>query len=169
MKLDKLPLIKIRPARSSSNGANMITVHFDGLCYPKNPCGVAAYGYLISRDDQVIHKGFGAVGEGKGMTNNVAEYEGLKAAARWLKDNEINGKITIKGDSQLVIKQMKGEWQVNSATSRKYVPEIKRLLEGMDVSFVWTPREKNEEADKLSRVAYERYMKQKKNPKGIKF
>jgi len=139
----------------------MITVYFDGLCYPKNPCGVAAYGYLICRDDQAIHKGFGAVGEGKGMTNNVAEYEGLKAAAQWLKDNEINERIIIKGDSQLVIKQMKGEWQVNSATSRKYVPEIKRLLEGMDVSFVWTPREENEEADKLSRVAYERYKKSK--------
>ncbi len=161
MRSDKLPLIKIRPVRSSSNGANMITVHFDGLCYPKNPCGVAAYGYLIRRDDQVIHKGFGAVGEGKGMTNNVAEYEGLKAAAQWIRDNKINEKTIIKGDSQLVIKQMKGEWQINSATSKKYVPEIKRLLEGMDVSFIWTPREKNEEADKLSRVAYERYKKSK--------
>ena len=146
----------------------MITVYFDGLCYPRNPCGVAAYGYLIYRDDQIIHKGFGAVGEGKGMTNNVAEYEGLKAAVRWLEDNKINERIIIKGDSQLVIKQMKGEWQVNSATSKKYVPEIKRLLQGMDVSFVWTPREENEEADKLSRVAYERYRSQKQNKERIK-
>lgn len=139
----------------------MITVCFDGLCYPKNPCGVAAYGYLIYRDNRLMHKGFGAVGEGKGMTNNVAEYEGLKAAAQWLKDNKINEKTIIKGDSQLVIKQMKGEWQVNSATSKKYVPEIKLLLGGMDVSFVWTPREENQEADELSRVAYERYKKSK--------
>lgn len=135
----------------------MITVYFDGLCYPKNPCGVAAYGYLIYRDGELIHRGFRAVGEGRGMTNNVAEYEGLKAASMWLQDNEIKEKILIKGDSQLVMKQMKGEWQVNSTTSKKYVPEIKRLLQGMDVTFQWVPREKNEEADKLSRVAYERF------------
>lgn len=138
-------------------GIPMITVYFDGLCYPRNPCGVAAYGYLIYRDGEPIHKGFGAVGEGKGMTNNVAEYEGLKAAVQWLKDNGIKEKIVIKGDSQLVIKQMKGEWQVNSATSKKYVPVIKKLMEGMDVSLLWVAREENEEADKLSRVGYERY------------
>jgi ribonuclease HI len=143
----------------------MITAYFDGLCYPKNPCGVAAYGYLIYRDGEIIHRGFRAVGEGKGMTNNVAEYEGLKAAAMWLHDNGIEEKILIKGDSQLVMKQMKGEWQVNSATSKKYVPEIKLLLQGMDVTFQWVPREKNEEADKLSRVAYERFRKLQKELK----
>jgi ribonuclease HI len=140
----------------------MITVYFDGLCYPKNPCGVAAYGYLIYRDEKIIHRGFRAVGEGKGMTNNVAEYEGLKAAAMWLQDNGIKEKILIKGDSQLVMKQMKGDWQVNSVTSKKYVPEIKQLLQGMDVTFQWVPREKNEEADKLSRVAYERFREKQK-------
>ncbi len=86
----------------------MITVYFDGLCYPKNPGGVAAYGYLVRRDGELIHKGFGAVGEGKGMTNNVAEYEGLRAAAQWLQDEGIEEKLVIKGDSQLVIKQMTG-------------------------------------------------------------
>ena len=135
----------------------MITVFFDGLCYPKNPCGVAAYGYLAYRDGQMIHRGFRAVGEGKGMTNNVAEYEGLMAAALWLKDMGIDEKIVIKGDSQLVIKQMKGEYKISSATSKKYVPQIKQLLQGMDVSFVWIPREENEEADKLSRLAYKRF------------
>jgi ribonuclease HI len=139
----------------------MITVYFDGLCYPKNPCGVAAYGYLIYRDGQPIYKGFRAVGEGKGMTNNMAEYEGLMAAAQWLRDEGIEEKIVIKGDSQLVIKQMKGEWKINSATSKKYVPQIRRLLQGKEVSFSWIPREENEEADQLSRVACERYKSQR--------
>jgi ribonuclease HI len=67
----------------------------------------------------------------------------------------------IKGDSQLVIKQMKGEYRVNSATSKKYVPEIKRLLAGKEVSFSWVPREENEVADGLSRVAYESYCRRK--------
>jgi ribonuclease HI len=143
----------------------MITIHFDGLCYPKNPGGVAAYGYLAHRDGKLIHQGFRAVGEGKGMTNNVAEYEGLMAAAQWIADEEITEKIVIKGDSELVIKQMNGQYRVNSATSKKYVPEIKLLLQGKDVSLVWVPREENEEADKLSRVAYERYKQYKKDGK----
>jgi len=143
----------------------MITINFDGLCYPKNPGGAAAYGYLVSRDGKPIWRGFGGVGEGKGMTNNVAEYEALMAAAQWLVDEEIDEKILIKGDSELVIKQMKGQYKVTSATSKKYVPEIKRLLQGKDVSFEWVPREENEEADGLSRMGYESYIRRKRgNP-----
>jgi ribonuclease HI len=139
----------------------MMTVYFDGLCYPKKPGGVAAYGYPIYRDEELIHKGFGAVGEGRGMTNNVAEFEGLKAALQWINDNGIDDKIVIRGDSQLVIKQMKGDWQIKSGTSKRYVPEIRELMEDRDVSFAWIPRAENEMADKLSRVVYERYQKQK--------
>ena len=139
----------------------MITVYFDGLCYPKNPCGVAAYGYLIYEDGELLHKGFGAVGEGPGMTNNVAEYEGLLAALFWIKDNGLNGKVVVRGDSQLVINQISGRWQVKSGTSSKYVPEIKEMMNGMDVVLEWIPREKNGEADELSRLAYERYMAKK--------
>ena len=138
-------------------GENLITVYFDGLCYPKNPGGIAAYGYLIYRDGDIIHKGFGAVGEGKGMTNNVAEYEGLKAALHWIVDNGIDEEIVVKGDSQLVIKQMKGDWEIKSTTSKKYAPEIRKLLVGRKSSFVWIPREENEMADALSRKAYEAY------------
>lgn len=140
----------------------MIAIYFDGLCYPRNPGGVAAYGYLVYRDGELIWRGFGTVGEGRGMTNNVAEFEGLFAAARWLADEGIDEKIQIKGDSELVIKQMKGEYKVSSATSKKYVPEIKRLLKGKDVSFSWVPRAENEEADRLSRVAYESFCNRKK-------
>jgi ribonuclease HI len=140
----------------------MITVYFDGLCYPKNPGGVAAYGYVVYRDGEQIWRGFGGVGEGRGMTNNVAEYEGLMAAAQWLVDEGVEDKILIKGDSELVVKQMKGEYRVSSATSKKYVPEIKRLLQGKDVSFLWVPREENEEADGLSRMGYESYLRHKK-------
>ena len=140
----------------------MITIYFDGLCYPKNPGGVAAYGYLVYRDGEPIWRGFGGVGEGRGMTNNVAEYEALMAAAQWLVDEEIEDKILIKGDSELVIKQMKGQYKISSATSKKYVPEIKKLLQGKDVSFSWVPRDDNEEADRLSRMGYESYLKRKK-------
>jgi ribonuclease HI len=113
--------------------------------------------YFVKINGELIHEGWGAVGEGKGMTNNVAEYEGLLAAMRWAKKNGVKEKIVIKGDSQLVIKQIRGEWQVNSATSKRYVPEIKKLSQGLEVSLQWVRREENQEADELSRRAYREY------------
>src|SRR5665647_3789529 len=97
----------------------MITIYFDGLCRPRNPCGIATYGYVIYQDTEKVNSGFGVVGSGAGMTNNVAEYSALKHAAEWVSRNGIVDEIFIKGDSQLVIHQMTGTWQVKSETSKK--------------------------------------------------
>jgi ribonuclease HI len=132
----------------------MITIYFDGLCRPKNPGGVATYGYVIYKDGQKVKSGCGVVGSGAGMTNNVAEYSALKHAMEWISRNSVKDEIVIKGDSQLVIHQMNGTWQIKSATSKKFVPEIQRMLEGRKTRFVWIPREQNAEADQLSNVAY---------------
>jgi len=72
----------------------------------------------------------------------------------WVSRNGGDDEIVIKGDSQLVIHQMNGIWKIKSATSKKFVPEIHRLLEGRKTSFIWIPREQNVEADQLSNVAY---------------
>ena len=53
----------------------------------KNPGGVATYGYLIYRDGEKIQRGYGVIGSGAGMTNNVAEYSALKQAAEWVSQN----------------------------------------------------------------------------------
>lgn len=132
----------------------MITIYFDGLCRPKNPGGVATYGYVIYQDGKKVKSGCGVVGSGAGMTNNVAEYSALKHAMEWVIRNGMKDEIVIKGDSQLVVHQMNGTWQIKSATSKKFVPEIRRLLEGRKTSFVWIPREQNAEADLLSNIAY---------------
>ena len=133
----------------------MITIYFDGLCRPKNPGGVATYGYLIYRDGKKVNSGYGVIGSGPGMTNNVAEYSALKHAAEWVNWHGGDEEIEIKGDSQLVIHQMNGTWQVRSTTSKKFVPEIRRLLEGRKIQFIWIPREQNVEADELSNLAYD--------------
>ena len=132
----------------------MITIFFDGLCRPKNPGGVATYGYVIYHDGKKVKSGCGVVGSGAGMTNNVAEYSALKRAVEWVIRNGDKDTMVIKGDSQLVIHQMNGTWQIKSETSKKFVPEIRRLLEGRQTSFVWIPREQNAEADLLSNIAY---------------
>jgi len=135
----------------------MITIFFDGLCEPRNPGGIATYGYVIYKDGKPIKRGCNAIGEGHGMTNNVAEYSALKRAVEWINEQKIVDDILIKGDSQLVINQMQGSWQIKSETSQRFVPQIRKLLKGKKVRFMWIPREQNAEADMLSNVAYKRY------------
>jgi len=101
-----------------------------------------------------VKSGCGVVGAGAGMTNNVAEYSALKHAMEWVSRNGMKDEIVLKGDSRLVIHQMNGTWQIKSATSKKFVPEIRRLMEGRKTRFVWIPREQNAEADLLSNIAY---------------
>ncbi|MBU4501112.1 MAG: ribonuclease HI family protein [Nanoarchaeota archaeon] len=135
----------------------MITIYFDGLCKP-HPGGVATYGYVVYQDGKAIKKGCRVIGEGEGMTVNVAEYSALKRALEWLNEQGINDDIVVKGDSMLVINQMKGLYRIKSKTSKFFVPIIQKLLERKKICFVWIPREENMEADMLSNVAYKRYM-----------
>jgi len=132
----------------------MITLYFDGLCRPRNPGGVATYGYVIYKDGKKVKRGSGVVGSGGGMTNNVAEYSALNHAAEWIVQHCPDDEIVINGDSMLVIHQMSGTWQIHSVTSKKFVPAIRMLLEGRKARFVWIPRAQNAEADLLSNLAY---------------
>ena len=46
-------------------------------------------------------------------TNNVAEYNGLIAALQWAVDNNVTA-ITVKGDSLLIVEQMRGNYKVKN-------------------------------------------------------
>ena len=133
-------------------------IFFDGLCEP-NPRGIATYGFAIYFNGKSLHKGSGIIGRGKGMTNNVAEYTALLEALKWLQKHH-TGKfeeITIKGDSNLVIQQMRGIYKIKSKTSKKFVPLIKAEMEKLKpnkTEYKWIPREENKEADLMSRIAY---------------
>ena len=146
----------------------LYVVYFDGLCEPCNPGGIAAYGYVIYQGQDALRVKIKSdaqiIGEGEEMANNVAEYSGLMGAACWLSRHVVKIKtagnperITIRGDSQIVINQMKGIWEVKSETSQRFVPLIRKLLDGYDVTFEWVPREENKEADMLCSMAYKQY------------
>jgi len=150
-----------------------VTIYFDGACEPKNPGGTATYGLIIEREGHGAHDGpiyheSGVIGTGKGMTNNVAEYTALLKALEWLEkkgklyDIYPNEPLVIKGDSMLVINQLKDIWAVRSETSRHFVPKIKHMLKKWkDVRLIWIPREQNLEADRLSKEAYKVYIETK--------
>ena len=134
---------------------NSGVVHFDGACEPPQGGGVAAYGYVV--------EGEGIRYEGRGLavkpfsphaTNNVAEYVGAICALEWLVDRGYHGNVALTGDSQLVIRQMRGEYEVRAPHLRAYHDRLAQLVEKFrHVEFVWVPREKNQHADALSKEA----------------
>ncbi|MEM4455402.1 MAG: ribonuclease HI [Thermofilaceae archaeon] len=143
----------------------MITVYFDGLCEPVNPGGIAAYGFVAYKDGERIAAGKGIVGagyRGDDVTNNVAEYTALIRALEWLVANGYaGGKLVVKGDSQLVIRQLQGRYAVRSA---RIPPLYRRAVELLSHfprrRYVWIPRERNWEADALSLEALREYLRE---------
>lgn len=132
--------------------------YVDGLCEPKNPGGVAAYGWVAYWKGKPARTGKGVVGEGQGMTNNVAEYSALLAAMEHLVEKGYTGAVEFRGDSQLLINQMNENWKVNSPHLLDLWIQATKLADQFSqVIYTWIPREQNEEADRLSRMAYQEY------------
>jgi ribonuclease HI len=136
---------------------------YDGACEPVNPGGVASFGYVIIHNDVEQASGKGVVGEGEGMTNNVAEYtgliEGMKAVSKIVEHGD---KLEIRSDSQLAVRQMNGVYRVRSERIRplyETAQKLKKALEkkGIRIKLTWVPREQNERADYLSHLAYQEY------------
>jgi len=138
----------------------MIEAYFDGLCDP-NPGGVATYGFVIRKSGKKIHEGHGLAGRPRSpqATNNVAEYTGLIKALEWLLDQKTAGPIVVRGDSDLIIKQVKGEYKVKSPLLAPLHRQAVDLAEQLpEARFEWIPREHNADADRLTNLAYAEYL-----------
>ncbi len=87
-------------------------------------------------------------------TNNQAEYRAIITALE--KAIELGAKqVDISLDSQLVIRQINGEYRVKNAALKPLYQQVKQLLnslEGFTVTRV--PREQNTEADHLANIAF---------------
>jgi len=82
-------------------------------------------------------------------TNNVAEY---LAVIYGLQEALFNGirKVVLKVDSQLIARQLKGEYKVKDQDLKKFFDIALNLFKGFDsVEIIEIPREENKEADKL--------------------
>jgi ribonuclease HI len=86
-------------------------------------------------------------------TNNEAEYEALLAGLKLSKKMGVKN-LTVKSDSQLVIGQIKGEYEARVDRMKKYLTVVQTLLPHFEkVEFVQIPREENVDADRLARLA----------------
>jgi ribonuclease HI len=115
-----------------------------------NP-GPAGYGVRVETADGVlIEELHGAIDV---ATNNVAEYRGLIAALTFL-DERGYLDPTIRSDSQLLTKQMVGEYRVRNPGLAPLYQEASRLVARLGrVTFEHIPRAENAEADRLANLA----------------
>ena len=111
-----------------------------------NP-GPAAYGYVLESEDGHV---LDARGEAIGVaTNNVAEYRGLIAGLEKALELGVT-ELEVVSDSELVVKQMEGEYKVKNEALRALKDEASELADRLrKVRYTSVRREHNELADKL--------------------
>jgi ribonuclease HI len=132
-----------------------VVVHIDGLAEPTNP-GTGTYGYTIYEGERKMVDGQGLAGYN--VTNNFAEYTALVEALNKVKELRIEGDVVIRSDSQLLVGQMSKGWEAKGGGYLEKLKEAKELIKEFgSLTFEWVPREKNREADLLSRIAYEKF------------
>ncbi len=126
--------------------------HFDGASRG-NPGEAGAGALLYDGEGNIIWQKTTYLGS---KTNNEAEYEGLLMLLREIRERNIE-QIVIRGDSRLVICQMKKEWKVASPHLKILWEEAQRLIRGRSIAFEWVPREENSDADCLSNQAIDKH------------
>jgi ribonuclease H / adenosylcobalamin/alpha-ribazole phosphatase len=111
-----------------------------------NP-GPAAAAYVLEADDGTV---LAAHGEAIGVaTNNVAEYRALVAGLERARDLGVD-ELDVVSDSELVVKQMRGEYKVKKPELRELSLRASELARRIgDVRYRAVRREHNELADRL--------------------
>ncbi len=111
-----------------------------------NP-GPAAYGFVLEAEDGTV---LDARGEAIGVaTNNVAEYSALVAGLERAVEVGVD-ELDVVSDSELLVKQMRGEYKVKNRALQELFLDASRLAQRMQrVTYIAVRREHNELADSL--------------------
>jgi len=137
-----------------------LILYCDGSVEPFNPGGVATYGVSAVENGKEVDTIAEFLAEGPGVTNNQTEYLAINRAVQlaiW--HYRLQEPIEIRSDSQLAIRQLRGEYQVNAPLLRPLWEEIRELVKELrTVTFTWIPRLQNRRADFLARKAYREHV-----------
>jgi len=88
-------------------------------------------------------------------TNNEAEYLGLIAALAWI-NNQSDLEVLIYSDSELLVRQMRGEYKVKAKNLKTLWLTAKNLSKSTKIKFIEIGRELNFEADELANLAMDK-------------
>lgn len=148
----KLPLAivldqKERKSKYEPDDSSVYKLYFDG-CSKGNP-GPGGAGAVLYKDEQEIWAD--SVFVGKRVTNNQSEYTGLIIGLNYVVNQTDIKELLVNGDSQLVIKQMRGEYKVNSANLLELHNTVKALANKLNIiDYEHVYRNENKRADALS-------------------
>src|ERR1700722_16117021 len=140
---------------SSPATSDWINAHCDGGARG-NP-GPAGYGALIQDSrGQVVAE----LSEYLGLrTNNYAEYSGLLGCLQYAVDHH-HPRLRVVSDSELMVKQIQGKYQVKSPDLKPLYEEAKRRIAKLEAfEITHALRHKNKDADRLANEAMDRGMK----------
>ncbi len=118
-----------------------------------NP-GPAAHAYVLEAEDGTV---LDARGETIGVaTNNVAEYSALVAGLERAAELRVT-ELEVVSDSELLVKQMRGEYRVKNRALQDLFLDASRLARAIPrVTYTAVRREQNELADSLVNEALDR-------------
>jgi ribonuclease HI len=124
------------------------TMHIDGAARG-NP-GPAAYAVVLARPGEPVIEEADAIGT---ATNNVAEYTALVAGLELATELGVK-KLAVFSDSELLVKQMNGEYRVKNPDLLDLYREAKQLAAGFEkVTLAHVRREQNKRADEIGNEA----------------
>ena len=127
-----------------------IIIYTDGACSGNpGPMGIGIIIYEKYENRKILAQISEYIGDG---TNNIAEYTAVVKALEAVKIFNPK-KIEVRSDSELLIKQLNGEYKVRNSKLRDLKRNIELLSAGIVITFTHVPREENSEADKLSKMA----------------
>ena len=134
------------------------TLHVDALCEP-NPGGIIAWAWVLRRPGRVPDTGLGSLPCDPEATNNVGEfmglYFGLRETLKLRKDDVSFYGLLAFTDSQLMANQINGAWAIKKDRLKIAAAKCHELLKELHPwTLEWTPRERNKDADELTRKAY---------------
>jgi len=131
------------------NPPDVLTIHTDGAARG-NP-GPSAFAYVIARDGAPPIDECGCLGR---MTNNQAEYTALVRALEHAARLGTGHHVHILSDSELMVKQMRGEYRVKNEELRDLYEQARELVQKFpSVRFQHVRREQNSRADALCNQA----------------
>jgi len=124
------------------------TMHIDGASRG-NP-GAAAYAVVLARPGMPVVEEADTIGK---ATNNVAEYTALVEGLRLATELGVK-KLSVFSDSELMVKQMKGEYRVKNPELLDLYNEAKKLATGFQgLTITHVRREQNARADAIGNDA----------------
>jgi probable phosphoglycerate mutase len=142
------------------DSSGWISAHCDGGARG-NP-GPAGYGALIQDASGMV---LAELSEFLGIrTNNFAEYSGLLGCLQFALDNNYP-RLRVVSDSELMVKQIQGKYQVKSPDLKPLYEEAKRRIARLEkFEITHALRHKNKDADRLANEAMDRGTKRRHAP-----